>query len=101
MNNLMTASNLEPLCDFEQLEMLRDLGMRESITRHTISLAKNWLYGKYGIWIETTRSGIIVFNSTANVKEHSIKAVGINPHVVESACLSECLKKLIDEKSNR
>lgn len=129
------TSKLEPLCDFEQSEMLRDLGMRENstrcfkllideetgndiikevednvciynnnddweISRPTISIAKNWLYVKYGIWIETTRSGIIIFNSTACVKEHSIKTVGINPHIVESACLSECLKKLIDEKNN-
>ena len=125
-------NTLEPLCNFEQSKMLKELGFMEAtlnyynlrdepctssigkanfnngntglVSRPTISLAKNWLYDKYGIWIETHK----LLEEPPYCFESGIQEEGIfiaitdnhTPHTAESDCLTEVLKKLTNEKSN-
>ena len=125
-------NELEPLCNFEQSSMLKELDMNEPtlhyyslsdnkewlecledkpgvsndrngiIDRPTISLAKNWLYAKYGVWIYAHYE-IDLFRAYAG-KEYGYLffycITSNNPHQAESACLTEVLKKLTNEKSN-
>lgn len=131
-------NNLEPLCNFEQSKMLKELGFEEEtkfswaydydshcfsekeedlyefieetttnqdhefISCPTISLAKNWLYEKYGIWIETSvfKSGFWCNGWDKTLDLCLGSSNNINPHKAESDCLTEVLKKLTHEKSN-
>lgn len=72
-------------------------------SRPTISLAKNWLYEEYGLWINTIYvKGEKVMSYTSFVEFGSIKIKNTtysdNPHTAESDCLTEVLKKLISEQ---
>ena len=126
--------NLEPLCNFEQSKMLKELGFEEDEVKYsfiydedsycfegmtddmyfclcktedgahhinnvlnpTISLAKNWLYEKYGVWIYAHYE-LDSFRAYAG-KEYGYLffycITSNNPHAAESVCLTEVLKKL-------
>ena len=92
-------NTLEPLCTGEQTEMLQKLGLNVLIDP-TISLAKNWLYEKYGIWIYAHY--ILDSFSAYASKEHKYffeKCLSSdNPYTAESDCLTEVLKKLTSEQ---
>lgn len=120
---------LEPLCNFKQSKMLKELGFMEAtlnyynlrdesctsgigkanfnngntglVSRPTISLAKNWLYEKYGLWMETQRSSVVCDRFIASYylqDEPHIHTSSLNPHTAESDCLTEVLKKLTSNK---
>jgi hypothetical protein len=124
---------LEPLCNLQQSELIRDLGFNEeteytyafnedavwvtskedsfkleytkdlghhecNIPAPTISMARNWVFREYGVWITTELSCTIaghhdVFVSSPNGKEF-IVCKSDNPHDCESECLTEILKHL-------
>ena len=95
-------NTLEPLCTGEQTKMLQQLGLNVLIDP-TISLAKNWLWEKYGLWMETQRSSVVCDRFIASYylqDEPHIHTSSLNPHTAESDCLTEVLKKLTNEKSN-
>ena len=124
-------NELEPLCNFEQSEMLKVLGFSEEVDLHyayegqgigwqlfafgvyknhneeshliscpTISLAKNWLYEKYGVWMETTYSPEMQ-EYCARIWTEDINPFcgnNANPMIAESDCLTEVLKRLTNEQ---
>lgn len=94
-------NTLEPLCTGEQTEMLQKLGLNVLIDP-TISLAKNWLYDRFGIWIETKVYKTGFWCEVWDKKLDSClgSSNNPNPHTAESDCLTEVLKKLTNEKSN-
>lgn len=92
-------TTLEPLCTGEQTIMLQQLGLNVLIDP-TISLAKNWLYNKYGLWMETCHHETSNFVSRVWLKDlvYPIFKTNPNPHTAESDCLTEVLKKLTSNK---
>lgn len=113
-------NTLEPLCNFEQSKMLKELGFMEAtlnyynlrdesctsgigkanfnngntglVSRPTISLAKNWLYEKYGFLIETNRLYQKYASRYWGTGLMPIIAIDENPHTAESDCLTDVLK---------
>lgn len=69
------------------------------VSRPTISLAKNWLYEKYGYLIETNRLYEKYASRYWGTGLMPIVAIDENPHTAESDCLTEVLKKLTYEKT--
>lgn len=92
--------------DAFDLEYTKDVGDHIfNMYAPTISLAKNWLYEKYRIWITTDLACTIAghhdkFVSYTNSVITVSEFVNNNPHQAESDCLTEVLKKLTHEKSN-
>jgi hypothetical protein len=77
------------------------------ISRPTISMAKNWIYEKYGVWIQTCANTLDWFlSSSPNNKlqfESSYYDIGLmsavivktnSPYASESECLTNILKQL-------
>jgi len=117
---------LEPLCNLEQSLLLKELNFREEVTdffihylgdwmedeyeykddhndksyscsRPTISMARNWLYEKYKLWMETTKKPFLIKMYSASCyleNAETIKVESENPHTAESECLTEILKHL-------
>lgn len=115
---------LEPLCNLEQSELLKELGMNEPtayfynkrkencfngdmchyngkhneplISRPTISMARNWVWEKYKLWMETTYMPETQSYYARIWTELPLPFTGINdsPIIAESECLTEILKHL-------
>jgi hypothetical protein len=136
---------LEPLCNLEQSELLKDLGFRSEVrnrfvklnknesdiyeidsalgnhnfynplvewevSRPTISMARNWVFREYGIWMETNSNTMdwhlsyilpdLEFETNFYNRDlmSTIVIKSDNPHTAESECLTEILKHLKEKK---
>ena len=67
-----------------------------TISRPTISMARNWVFREYGIWMETTYMPETQSYYARIWTELPLPFTGINdsPIIAESECLTEILKHL-------
>ena len=86
-------SSLEPRVTKEQCELLYELGLREY--HPTISMARNWLFEKFGVLLQTRKYGDDphYFDCLCDDKMH-VHACSSNLHTAESECLTKMLINL-------